>query len=96
MKTRESRETWRSLKVAAVQYDALARCSEKTGKSIIRLGEEALAMFIKNALPVYIEDAEKTRLRIAARAGAGTPRKGPRIHPKSTQKNPNETVTIAS
>jgi hypothetical protein len=91
-------QIWKSLKIKADQYDALAECSEATGKSILKLGEEALSWYIGKVVPVYLDSAKKAEIRIHSRmAGAGrVSKKTAKPSPKQTQTEEIERVTIAS
>lgn len=89
-------EKWRSLKVRDAQYAALAACSERTGRPIIKLGEEALNWFIKEVIPIYNNAAIAAQDSIRRKLRPAQPRqkKGPLLPRKKVQAEPVETVTI--
>lgn len=92
-------EKWRSLKVRESQYEALAECSEYTGRPIIQLASEALTWFIREMVPIYIDHAERARISIQGRVQA-KPRRKPAGRRKKastgTKRGEIETVTMAS
>lgn len=86
---------WHTLKIRNWQYEALAQCSLATGRSILKLAEEGLKVYIEDVLPIYIDGAARDQEKIRTKRGEDTARKRGRPvknAPKKTQKGPFETV----